>query len=60
MFEKNKKYLYKIISLCIIILLLILVVFKKGEFMDDLDIFDAIELIIAFTLAILMAGGFSA
>jgi hypothetical protein len=28
--------------------------------MDDLDIFDAIELIIAFTLAILMAGGFSA
>ena len=28
--------------------------------MDDLDILDAIELIIAFTLAILMAGGFSA
>lgn len=33
---------------------------KRGEFMDDLDIFEAIELIGAFTLAILMAGGFSA
>jgi hypothetical protein len=28
--------------------------------MDDLDIFDAIEIVVAFILAILMAGGFSA